>query len=273
MPLTPIQKIRNLVFQGGSVRGVAYVGALTALEAAGIEWTQIKRVAGTSAGAITALLVSLDYSISQIQDLLSNISFEDYLDDAKVPTRDKVLKSAAKIPNHAFVTAKIPAKTLAPVLLHRLSNSFGIYEGQFFLDWIQQCILEKTSDKNLTFKELHELVLQHPGRFKDLYVMGTNLSTAYCQEFSWEKTPHACIAHAVRISMSIPGIFKPHCIHFKNSANEIVIDSRNHVYVDGGVMDNYPIFLFDHAKYLEDGSAQAQSSIFNHETLGFRLLY
>ncbi|MBQ0128550.1 MAG: patatin-like phospholipase family protein, partial [bacterium] len=41
---------RNLVFEGGGVRGIAYAGALEVLEEEKI-LRKIKRVAGTSAGA------------------------------------------------------------------------------------------------------------------------------------------------------------------------------------------------------------------------------
>ena len=42
---------RNLVFEGGGVKGIAYVGALEVLDQEGI-LKDIKRVAGTSAGAM-----------------------------------------------------------------------------------------------------------------------------------------------------------------------------------------------------------------------------
>jgi NTE family protein len=52
---------RNLVFEGGGVKGIAYVGALRQLEARGI-MEEIRRVGGTSAGAINAVMLSLGYS-------------------------------------------------------------------------------------------------------------------------------------------------------------------------------------------------------------------
>ncbi len=41
---------RNLVFEGGGVNGIAYLGALEVLEERGI-LTDIERIGGTSAGA------------------------------------------------------------------------------------------------------------------------------------------------------------------------------------------------------------------------------
>ena len=54
---------KNLVFEGGGVKGIAYIGAIEALDQAGA-LNQIERVAGTSAGAITAMLMSLPWPCS-----------------------------------------------------------------------------------------------------------------------------------------------------------------------------------------------------------------
>lgn len=78
------------------------------------------------------------------------------------------------------------------------------------------------------------------------------------------------IREAVRISMSIPFFF------------QAVIIKSGDTLVDGGVIRNYPIDIFDDKKYLSesslrsDGVAEAISQqknnhIHNPETLGFRL--
>ena len=52
-------KIENLVFQGGSVKGIAYLGAIKrCLDEKYFSLNDIERVGGSSAGAITALLIS-----------------------------------------------------------------------------------------------------------------------------------------------------------------------------------------------------------------------
>ncbi|MEJ2661275.1 MAG: patatin-like phospholipase family protein [Desulfobacteraceae bacterium] len=106
--------------------------------------------------------------------------------------------------------------------------------------------------------------------------MGTNLSTRYGEVFSFEHTPRICVADAVRISMSIP-------LFFTSQRSP-----RGDVYVDGGVLDNYPVKLFDRQKYVEahagapsyyrshneelnrEGKAVSPYA-YNMETLGFRL--
>ena len=109
-----------------------------------------------------------------------------------------------------------------------------------------------------------------------MYFMGTNISTGFAEVFSSEHTPRMCVADAVRISMSIPLFF---------AARR---SPRGDVYVDGGVLDNYPIKLFDRQKYVEacsheppyykEHNAQLARDgktvspyVYNEETLGFRL--
>lgn len=63
---------KNLVFQGGSVKGIAYLGALSALrETNYVDFDSIERVAGTSAGAMTALAMALNYSMEELTQVLS----------------------------------------------------------------------------------------------------------------------------------------------------------------------------------------------------------
>ena len=49
---------RNLVMEGGGIRGIAYGGALAELEQRGV-LAGIRRVGGTSAGAIQAALLAV----------------------------------------------------------------------------------------------------------------------------------------------------------------------------------------------------------------------
>ncbi len=70
--------IEYLIFQGGGGKGVAFAGALKALEEKQVlplvpgQDSSIKGIAGTSAGAITALLVALGYNSEEIDsDFLS----------------------------------------------------------------------------------------------------------------------------------------------------------------------------------------------------------
>jgi NTE family protein len=236
---------RNLVFEGGGVKGIAYVGALQVLEAKGI-LNDIRRVGGASAGAINAVLVGLNYSLPEVETILKGLDFKRFMDDSWGVLRDS----------------------------DRLLHKFGWYKGDFFREWIGGIIGEKTGNPNATFNDL--AAQKEAKGFRDLYFMGTNLSTRFSEVFSFEHTPRWCIADAVRISMSIPLFF---------AAQK---SPREDVYVDGGLLDNYPVKLFDRQKYVEKHAStppyyQSHNEqlaregraispyVFNMETLGFRL--
>ena len=238
---------RNLVFEGGGVKGIAYVGAMEVLETKGI-LSNIARVGGTSAGAINALLVGLNYTPAETKEILSRLDFRNFLDDEWGVVRDT----------------------------SRLINEYGWYKGDFFRQWIGERIAAKVGNPDATFNDVHGQAEQHG--FRELFFVGTNLSTRFAEVFSYEHTPRWCVADAVRISMSIPLFF---------AAKRSV---RGDVYVDGGLIDNYPIKLFDREKYLIDKRLertpeyyQAHNEalrgegkdlnpyLYNVETLGFRL--
>jgi len=238
---------KNLVFEGGGVKGIAYVGALTILEEKGI-LPQITRVGGTSAGAINAVLLGVGYTRDEMQQILLDLNFKNFLDDDWGVVRDT----------------------------GRLLSEYGWYKGDFFHEWIGSLIERKAGNANATFND----VQGQPG-FHDMYFMGTNLSTRFSEVFSFEHTPRMRIADAVRISMSIPLFFAS------------VQSPRGDRYVDGGVLDNYPIKLFDREKYIAPADQSQHSTrpayyeaenkrflaarpggspyVYNKETLGFRL--
>jgi NTE family protein len=241
---------RNLVFEGGGVKGIAYVGALEVLQKKKI-LADVRRVGGTSAGAITATLVGLGYSVADINEILWELDFNKFLDDSWGVVRDT----------------------------GRLINEFGWYRGDFFREWISERIADKTGSKHTTFRDLDHWIKEGRG-FKHVYFLGTNLSTGYAEVFSHEHTPRWTIADAVRISMSIPLFF---------AARRSV---RGDVYVDGGMLNNYPVKVFDRRKYVGDDHSLERDYyathnkaldkqkgtkergiaeyVYNQETLGFR---
>ena len=73
-------QFKNLVFEGGGVKGIAYVGAIKVLENKKI-MPDIVRVGGTSAGAINAVLVGLGYSSAQTLNIMNKLNFKKFMDD------------------------------------------------------------------------------------------------------------------------------------------------------------------------------------------------
>lgn len=166
---------RNLVFEGGGVRGIAYAGALNVLEKRGL-LLNVERVGGTSVGAITALLVALGYSAGEMTTILADLKIGQFNDG-----------------RWFFVGG-----------LHRLTRRYGWYRGERFERWLEGLIRAKTGHADLTFAQLHD---RRSSGLKDLYVTGMNLTAQQTMIFSHEHTPDVALKTAVRISMSVPLYF------------------------------------------------------------------
>lgn len=235
---------QNLVLEGGGIRGIAYCGAIQGLEQRGL-LKNIRRIGGTSAGAIQASLLSVGYSAAELTDLVSEMKIQSFNDG-----------------QYIFVGGA-----------QRLVERFGWYRGDVFRKWIGDKIKVKTGNPNLTFGELHALT-QQDSCFKDLYVTATNLTRQKAMVFSFEQFPNLAIADAVRASMSIPLYY---CAVFMDSTGQFYSrPPRNipaDVLVDGGMLMNYPIHLFDQNRYLSRPQADLspEAKVFNTETIGLRL--
>ena len=177
--------------------GIAYAGAIKILEDKNM-LQAVERVAGTSAGAITATLVSLRYSASEIKGIVNSTSFKSFED------------------RKSFL---------------RIFTKYGLFSGDSALSWISSLIEKKGLPKNATFSDFK----QHGCR--DLHVFAADLNLMALREFSFKTTPDVVVAEAVRASMSIPMFFKAWT--FPNN------NPDNHLYVDGGMIFNFPIDVFD----------------------------
>src|SRR4051812_2199206 len=114
-----VNPIRNLVFEGGGTRGIAYSGALMELQARHA-LDSVERVAGTSAGAIAATLFALGYSAEEISDLISELKVKSFADGKWI-----------------FIGGT-----------RRLLKNFGWYRGEKFNKWIGLLIKKKTGKEN-----------------------------------------------------------------------------------------------------------------------------
>lgn len=207
---------RNLVFEGGGVRGIAYAGALHVLEDRGT-LQSIERVGGTSVGAITALLVALGYTADEMAAILANLKIQQFNDGRWL-----------------FIGG-----------LHRMTRRYGWYRGERFERWLEMLIARKTGNPDLTFAQLHQM---RGTSVRDLYVTGTNLTAQKTVVFSHEQTPDLPLKTAVRISMSVPLYFGA---VFMDDQNRVVRKPQRgqsyQILVDGGLTANYPLYLFDAA--------------------------
>jgi len=65
----------DLVFEGGGVLGISFIGALKCLKNNGYTF---ERCAGTSAGAIVATLVVAGYSIDELYKIMNGTNYSNF---------------------------------------------------------------------------------------------------------------------------------------------------------------------------------------------------
>lgn len=250
-------KPTNLVFEGGGVFGIAYLGVLQYLWQSNII-SNINRVAGTSAGAITACITCFHLPFEETKKIV------DTLDYKKVPEKEmhpdlrkmdrNLLNEFGKVFNDFDC-------------VYRLIKNYGWYSSEYFYSWIKKQIeAQFESSKKLppyTFADFKNSDIHKDQRqFWDLYIVGTDLSYRTSKIFSFETTPNMEVAEAVRISMSIPLFFEAIQLN-----EDKTLKDAERIFCDGGVMWNYPINIFDSLTF----KAHNMPGV-NHQTLGARFL-
>jgi NTE family protein len=200
----------DLVLEGGGVKGIALAGALSVLEERGYE---AQNLAGASAGAIAATLYTAGYSAEELHHELARIPFREFLDQGFEDRIPLVGKGVSVLFDH------------------------GVYEGTAFLDWMRSMLARKNVR---TFGDLprgqngeHRLqVIASDLTARRLLVLPGDASMFGLEPDALE------LAWAVRMSMSIPVFFEP--VSWSNAST-----GEEHVIVDGGMLSNFPVWLFD----------------------------
>jgi len=195
----------NLVLEGGGVKGIAYAGAIKALHEKGA-LKDIKAISGASAGAIASLALACGYHVFEFQKLITEMNFSYFRDDSIGMVRD----------------------------LYRLFTKYGIYKGDVLTSFIVSILEDVGLDEKTTFKDLQYLAANVKSErvYRELFVTATNISKKRLEVFSAYTTPLMPVAMAVRMSSNIP-LFWP------------AIEWGGDLYVDGGMLCNYPMFVFD----------------------------
>lgn len=205
--MTPEKEKIDGVFEGGGVKGIGLVGAVSVIE----RKYEFVNLAGTSAGAIVAALLAAGYTADEMTKIISELDFST-LEDPTLFTRVPVVGP----------------------LLGLLDN--GLYKGDVFENKMRGWLAAKGK---YTFKDLllAEFADEDRYRFK-LRVVAADIDRKQMlvlpQDIKQygEKPEDLDIAKAVRMSMSIPLLFKPVKLNGSNI-------------VDGGIVSNFPVDLFD----------------------------
>lgn len=192
--------------------GIKGLALIGAYEVVEQKGFQFTRVAGTSAGSIVAAFVAAKYTSKEIAELLEDLDLSIFMDERKRLIPFPIAK-------WFYVYWKL-----------------GLYKGNTLEKWLEEKLLKKGLR---TFADIppqtlrfiasditNGLMLILPD---DLPKYGINPQT-----FS--------IAKAIRMSCSLPYFFEPVVLGSKQYKSYIV---------DGGVLSNFPMWLFDQENVLK----------------------
>jgi predicted acylesterase/phospholipase RssA len=111
------------------------------------------------------------------------------------------------------------------IRLSNLLNKFGLDSGRRLVAWFETMMIKKGVSKTATFQQLFEKT------GIKLQVLATNLSRYEYGIFDHVNTPNLRVTKAIKMSISVPFLFTAE-VYEKD------------MYVDGAVINNYPIELF-----------------------------
>ncbi|MED4751223.1 patatin-like phospholipase family protein [Brevibacillus choshinensis] len=193
----------DAVFEGGGVKGIAFIGALQVMEDHGYTW---EKVAGTSAGSIVAALLSAGYSSRELKPIFEEMDYLCFLQR----------KGLGRLP------------VVGPVF------ELMVHEGIFRGDRLELFIEDLLQRKGVrTFGDLPR---------EKLRIVASDVTSGKMLVLPddlprYDVVPESFpIARAVRMSSSIPFFFQPAILQS---------ESKPHYIVDGALLSNYPVWLFD----------------------------
>lgn len=210
-------KRADLVLEGGGVKGIGLVGAISVLEEAGYTF---ERVAGTSAGSIVGALIAAGMDAAEMREVMERLEYRRF--------RDPTMLSRIPLVG--------PALSL---VVHQ-----GVYEGRY----VESFVADRLRSKGVvTWADLRR---EDPGsslppdhRYR-LVVHVSDVSQSALLRLPWVYRPQfdldpdtQSVAAAVRASASIPFFFRP--------SKLARLSAQTSWLVDGGMLSNFPIDVFD----------------------------
>ena len=210
------------VFQGGGIKGLAIVGAILGFrEHRSLSIERWVNVAGTSAGAIIAAHIACSDDPAEVLDVVRGApwkKFEDYGRGGRL---------LSGLPN--------------------LVRHHGLAHGEYFRRWFDE-VLEGKTFRHVRTEAVEGEEPEYSYRLKLIAADVTNRDMLVLpDDLSKYRVPGGVeaidpdefrIADAVRMSLSIPFFFRPVTLVRVDTGEPATI-------VDGGVLSNFPVWLFD----------------------------
>jgi NTE family protein len=129
-------------------------------------------------------------------------------------------------PNDIYCVIKtIDLSKFKKISVQLFLNQFGLNSGDKIMLTLEKLLKSKNISSEITFSELFEKTK------KTFIVSSVNITERKVEYFSHTTHPNMKVTQAIRMSISIPFVFTP-------------VMYNKCMYVDGGCIDNFPIFQF-----------------------------
>ncbi|MGI9084451.1 MAG: patatin-like phospholipase family protein [Aeromicrobium sp.] len=223
-PGTPAgERTADLVLEGGGVKGIALVGAASALDEAG--WRFV-RVAGSSAGSLVgAVIAAMQLAgepMKNVDEIVRTLDYRKMLDRR---TGGRALRWWPR------------AADAWGVIFH-----LGMYRGHYMTQWTRGVLAD------LGVRTFSDLEFDDPGsalapeQSYHLLVTASDLSRQRLMYLPWDLGAYGIdpasfsVARAVRASAAIPFMFEP--VRLRSAFGVSTL-------ADGSLLRSYPIEIFD----------------------------
>jgi NTE family protein len=250
----------DLVFEGGGAKGMVFVGAYEEFVQRGHTFG---RLLGTSAGAITVVLLAAGYTPQEMQEALNerengNSVFAGFMGPPPPFTQADIRASAIR-----ELLRNINIKFLPDVIENRADDAIaeslaeserfrhvfafvergGWYAADRFVSWLKTKLDSgpwKGDKRKFSSMTLTQFFAETHVHFS---VVASDTTDGRLLVLNHLTSPDCPVVWAVRMSMSIPLVWDE-VIWEKGWGTYLGRDMSGHAIVDGGLLSNFPIELF-----------------------------
>jgi NTE family protein len=250
----------DLVFEGGGANGMVFVGAYNEFRKRGHTYG---RLLGTSAGAITAVLIAAGYTPEEMFAALKEQEngksvFSGFMGEPRPFTQAEIQSSAVRNILYNINVKFVPdfvernfddaiTQNLAENKKSRHLFAFvergGWYSADRFVTWLQSKLdsgIWKNGQRRFSRMTLSQFFAETK---VELSLVASDTTDGTMLVLNHRTAPNCPVVWAVRMSMSIPLLWDE--VNWDAGWGQYRgRDISGHVIVDGGILSNFPLELF-----------------------------
>ncbi len=264
-----INKRLNLVLSGGGIKGIAYIGVFEVIESMGYH---AGNIAGVSAGALAGSFAAAGYKADEIKKIMHEFDFEK-LSISQIPQKVPVVQRYMEYNPELLMQTRNNMRFfmsntnynersnddiefLLDLPQYRanflknlvtLSKKGSLFDGDLLENWVYKVLARRGIKK---FGDLRGGIKDqvNPGGYK-LRMTAVDINRAKIVVLPDDISYYGIepdkleVAKAVRMSTAVPFAFKAVELP-KTECSK----TKMHYLVDGGVFDNFPMWMINYSK-------------------------